>query len=240
MRFLLLTLALLAAGCAADTPEAPATAAPDVASTEAPAGVPDDLAALNDAAVEKLVQNEFVDVHRVVLAPGDSLAPHQGGERVVYALTPLTLRFTTDGQTTAHDFGEGEAHRHDAGVHSIANAGAAPASFVVFERRRGMLAPEPSPPPFEATGVEDDVVLNDAFAEVHRVTLAPGAALPPHRGYARAVYDLDGSDYDVEGEGGARTETHAPGSAHYHAPGDRTVENAGDAGARLVVVEFKR
>ncbi|MEL6616342.1 MAG: hypothetical protein AAFQ43_11420, partial [Bacteroidota bacterium] len=168
-----------------------------------------------------------------------------GGERVVYALTDLpALVFATDGTREERSFASSEVHRHDAGVHAVTNAGDTAAEFVVFERRD-----EPLPEagiegdtglgePGE--GVTDEVLLDDDFAEVHRVTLQPGAALPPHQGYARAVYSLSGYTVEFTGEDGTREMRFEAGEAHTHDAGDHTVENAGDTVAEFLVVEFKR
>lgn len=240
---LTLLAALLAAGCAdAPDPDAPPTAeAPTAVPAEA---VPADLAALESEHVETTLENEPVHVHRVALPAGAALAPHQGGARVTYALNDYTVRFETGGVSDERSFAEGDVHAHDAGVHTVENVGDGPAEFVVFERRGGGLpegaAEGDTPLPTPGEGAADEVLLDDAMAEVHRVTVQPGARLPPHRGYARAVYSLSGYTAEFTGEGGTREERFEPGQAHYHDPGDHTVENAGDTAAEFLVVEFKR
>lgn len=240
IRYTLALLLLFTVGCA-DTADREATADSDP--TDNMADVADDLAALDTPAVETLLQNDLVHVHRVTLAPGDSIPPHEGGERVVYALTDLpSLVFETDGVREERSFAASEVHRHDPGVHSVTNAGGTEAEFVVFERRDGMMAAGDAPGTADASteGVTDEVVLDDAFAEVHRVTLQPGAQLPPHQGYARAIYSLSGYTVEFAGPDGTRDERFEAGQAHYHEPGDHTVENAGDTVAEFLVVEFKR
>lgn len=247
MRLLLTALvALSVAGCA-DSSDVEATRELPVRAEdtpEGPTGDAADLGELGSAAVETLLPDDPVHVHRVTLAAGDSLPPHGGGERVVYALTELpALVFVTDGEREERSFDAGEVHRHDAGVHAVTNAGDAAAEFVVFERRGAL--PEPVTDgdtglgePGE--GATDEVLLDDAFAEVHRVTLQPGAALPPHQGYARAVYALTGYTVEFTGDDGTREQRFEAGEAHAHAAGDHTVENAGDTVAEFLVVEFKR
>ncbi len=242
MRYTLLFSLLLAVGCA-DAPDTAATNT-DTAMDDMSANVPDDLSATGSASVESLLADDPIHVHRVTLAPGDSLPPHEGGERIVYALTDLpALVFATDGEREERSFGAGEVHRHDAGIHSVTNEGEAPAEFVVFERR-GVLPETASEGdtdiPEVGDGVTDEVLLDDAFAEVHRITLQPSAALPPHQGYARAVYSLSGYTVEFTGPDGTREQRFETGEAHTHAPGDHTVENAGDTIAEFLVVEFKR
>ena len=235
---------LLAAGCGTD-PGAPAADAPaETADLPPAAGVPDDLAALGSPYVETPLQNEAVDVHHVRLPAGASLAAHRGGDRVVYALDGYTLRFDTDGEAEERSFAQGDVHAHDAGVHAVENVGATEADFLVFERRDGALPTSGAEgdtglsAPDE--GTTDEVVFDGEFAEVHRVTLQPGAALPPHQGYARAVYALSGYTVEFSGPDGTREQRFEPGQAHYHDPGDHTVENAGETVAEFLVVEFKR
>ena len=228
---LLLVFVMIAAGCA-DSPDAP--------DLPPAAEAPDDLAALNNPAVETPLRREHVDVHRVTLAPGDSLAPHQGGERVVYALSDLALRLTADGEVEERTFAEGDVHHHGGGVHAVANVGDAPAEFLIFERRDGAL-PDGYPSDAAAAplgdGATDEVVFEDDFAEVHRVRLEPGAQLPAEWGYAGIVYAL--SDYTRQLAGADGEERYEAGEVHYHAPGERALENVGDTVAEFLVVVFK-
>ncbi|MEM6783463.1 MAG: hypothetical protein AAF624_06975 [Bacteroidota bacterium] len=236
MRYLVLSFLLLAVGCAdsSDTPDA----APDTAATSDTAG---DLGALSSDAVSTLFENDLVHVHSVALPAGADLAAHEGGERVVYALSDLTLEFTTDGEAAEHAFEAGGVHYHEAGTHAVANVGEGAAAFLVFERRGGTLPEADAPAEAEmADGVADEVVFENDFAEVHRVTLQSGSALPPHQGFARALYALSGYTVEFTGDDGAREERFEAGQAHYHDPGDATVENAGDTEAAFLVVEFKR
>ena len=113
---------------------------------------------------------------------------------------------------------------------------------MVFERPEGALpeATGDTDLPAPGEGATDEVLLDDGFAEVHRVTLQPGAQLPPHQGYARAIYSLSGYTVEFTGPDGTREQRFEAGEAHYHEPGDHTVENAGDTVAEFLVVEFKR
>lgn len=239
--FLSLAAALAVAGCATDTTTTPPTA-DEAGPTTADTGPAGGLVAGDRADV--LLENGVVRATRVEIAPGDSLAPHEGGTRVVYALTPYTVRFEQDGQVSDETFVAGSVHGHPAGRHGLVNTGTSPAEFVVFERLEGSASPTPAgdvptaiPDP---TGTTDDLVFNDDEAEVHRVTLQPGAALPPHRGYARVIYSLGGYSVEFKGESGTHDRSFTAGEAHYHDPGDHTVENTGDSVAEFLVVEFKR
>ena len=242
MRPILFLSLLVVAGCGSDPSEPEAPDAVTAANMESADAAPDDLSSLGSAYVETPLQNAAVDVHRVRLPAGAALAAHRGGDRVVYALGAYTVRFDTDGAIEERSFAEGDVHAHAAGVHAVENVGDTDAEFLVFERRDGALAAVEGgtglPTPGE--GATDEVVFDGDLAEVHRVTLQPGAQLPPHRGYARALYALSGYTVEFTGEGGTRERTFQPGEAHYHEPGDHTVENAGDSAAEFLVVEFKR
>jgi hypothetical protein len=243
IRYTLSLFLLLTVGCA-DTTDREDTVTPDTEeATDGMVDVADDLAALESPYVETPLRNDYIDVHRVDLPAGNELASHEGGARVIYSLGSYTLRFETDGASETQSFAEGDVHYHDAGVHSVANTGDTDATYVVFERRDAALPTTEAEGETEVStpgeGTTDEIVFENDFAEVHRVTLQPNAQLPPHQGYARAVYSLSGYLLEFEGEDGTREQRFEAGEAHYHDPGDHTVENAGDTVAEFLVVEFK-
>ena len=192
---------------------------------------------------QRLFENEYAEVMRVELAPGDSLPPHEGGPRVAYALGDYTLRFQQGARDVDRSFEPGDAHFHEAGVHTMENVGNSAARFVVFERREAEL---PSVPAVEeetdlgeeAPAREEERLSNEAF-EVHEVALEPGQRLPDHTGYARVVYAL--SDYEVAfmHEGEETTRSFSEGDVHFHEPGAHAIRNAGDQAAEFLVVELK-
>jgi len=79
-------------------------------------------------------------------------------------------------------------------------------------------------------------LLTNLYAEVFTVTLAPGQALPPHSGGARAIYAL--SDYTVRFTQQGQTSEHSwtAGQAHFHVAGEHSMENTGATEARFLVV----
>lgn len=192
---------------------------------------------------QRLFENEYAEVMRVELAPGDSLPRHEGGARVVYALGDYTIRFQQDGRDVERSFSQGDVHFHEAGVHTVENAGDSAAAFIIFERREAGL---PSAPAVEeetglgeeAPAKEEELLSNDAF-EVHEVTLEPGQRLPDHTGYARIVHAL--SDYEVTFmQGGEEaTRSFSRGDVHFHEAGVHAIRNAGDGAAEFLVVELK-
>lgn len=242
MRTQVLCLALLfiAAGCA-DSQTEPEAAADDsitqgeaVEEVERPTG----------EAAQRLFENEYAEVMRAELAPGDSLPAHEGGARVVYALSDYQIRFQQGGREEQQSFAEGDVHFHEAGPHRVTNTGDTTAAFVVFEQRDAEL---PEPPDStraedlaeEAAPAKQEVLLENETAEVHEITLDAGQRLPDHRGVGRLVYSL--SDYQVRLEHDGLTEERSfeEGDVHWHAPGIHSIENAGDQAARFLVVEFR-
>lgn len=232
---------MLAAGCAepADEPQAGPSDDLPPAST-----APSDLAALESPHVDTPVRNDFVHVHHVDLPAGEELAPHEGGPRVVYALAPYRIAFDTDGMSETSSFSPGDVHEHDAGVHTVENVGEDAASFVIFERRDAALpaadAEGETPVPSPSEGAEEEVVFEGDHAQVHRVTLEPGARLPEHRGDTRAIYSLSSYTIEFTGDAGSREQSFESGDAHYHDPGEHTVVNVGDTSAEFLIVEFVR
>lgn len=240
LTFAALTLVIAGCGNQADTP--PVEESEDTLPTAA--AVPSDLSALSSPYVDTPLSNEIVDVHRVTLPAGESLSPHEGGARVIYSLSAYEVSLDTDGMSETNSFSDGDIHAHGAGVHSIENVGSGEASFVVFER---MDAPLPEARaegetsiPSPAEGAMEEKLFGGDIAEVHRITLEPGARLAEHRGYPRAIYSL--SDYTLAftGDAGTVERTFTSGDAHYHDPGEHTVENVGEAAAEFLVVEFLR
>ena len=192
---------------------------------------------------QRLFENEYAEVMRVALAPGDSLPRHEGGARVVYALGDYEVAFMHEGEETTRSFSEGDVHFHEAGVHTAENVGDSTAAFVVFERREAEL---PSAPAVEeeadlgeeAPAKEEELLSSEAF-EVHEVTLEPGQRLPDHTGYARVVYAL--GDYEVAfmHEGEETTRSFSEGDVHFHEAGPHAIRNTGDRAAEFLVVELK-
>lgn len=75
------------------------------------------------------------------------------------------------------------------------------------------------------------------FAELHRVTLPPGASLARHRGGARVIYSLDGYDLRFTTGDLDTTRTFASSALHYHEAGVHAVANAEGDSAAFVVFE---
>ena len=192
---------------------------------------------------QRLFENQYAEVMRVALAPGDALPRHEGGPRVIYALGSYTIRFQQGGRDVERSFRRGDVHFHEVGVHTVENVGDSTAAFVIFERREAELPAAPAVEAEtdlgeEAPAKEEELLSNEVF-EVHEVTLEPGQRLPDHTGYARIVYAL--SDYEVAfmQDGEEITRAFSRGDVHFHEAGPHAIRNAGDQAAEFLVVELK-
>jgi len=236
---LLLSAILVLGGCAEGEDAGDATSA----ETE-PAS---DLAALNSEYASTPHETAYAHAHRVDLPAGASIAPHEGGARVIYSLSPYTIRFETDGTASEQTFAAGDLHYHESGVHAVDNTGDQPAQFMAFERIDGPLPDTASTgETLDAVSIPDgathEVPLENDRVTVHRITLEPGASLPSHYGYPRIVYAL--ADYTltyIDPDTDVRTErSFTQGDLHDHEAGLHTVENTGDERAEYLVVAFKQ
>jgi quercetin dioxygenase-like cupin family protein len=206
-----------------------------------------DLAALNSEYASTPHETAYAHAHRVDLPAGASIAPHEGGARVIYSLSPYTIRFETNGTASEQTFAAGDLHYHESGVHTVDNTGDQPAQFMAFERIDAPLPDTASTgETLDAVSIPDgathEVPLENDRVTVHRITLEPGASLPTHYGYPRIVYAL--ADYTltyIDPDTDARTErSFTEGDLHDHDPGLHTVENTGDERAEYIVVAFKQ
>ncbi len=244
VRPLLLSLVSLSlAGCSA-----PATKINDAA---AEAGATEDTsmaaaeASLAEAPVRAiLLDNDWVRVSRVTLAPGADLPDHQGGRRAIYALGDYVISWREgDAAPVPRTWSQGDVHFHNAGRHAMTNTGQTPAIFLVFERKDTALLPTSD----AATG---DIVAADAshsqlraeneHFRVIEVSLPPGAAQPQHDGRPRIVHAL--SDYDIawkEEDQPEATRHWDAGQTHWHDAGQHAARNIGKTEARWLIVALK-
>jgi len=208
-----------------------------------------DLAALNSEYATTPYETAYADVHRIDLPTGESIAPHEGGPRVIYSINAYTMRLETDETTSERAFEAGEVHYHTGGVHAVhlpENVSDETASFLAFERTGPLpAAPSSDGETLDAVSIPDgathEVPLDNDDFTVHHIALDPGASLPSHYGNPRIVYAL--SEYTltfVDPDSDTRTErSFEEGDLHDHAAGLHAVENTGDQRAEYLAVEFK-
>jgi uncharacterized protein (TIGR03067 family) len=100
-----------------------------------PSKVSDDSPALLEVApnhASELFDNEFFQVQHVQLGPGESIARHTGGPRLIYSLRDYKVRYRDLGEPKEKTFEMGECHWHEAGPHELQNIGAGTIEFLVI------------------------------------------------------------------------------------------------------------
>ena len=241
MLALFMGIFLVLGGCAGEDADDASESDPEPAS---------DLAALNSEYATTPYETDYADVHRIDLSTGASIAPHEGGPRVIYSINAYTMRLETDETTSERAFEAGEVHYHAGGVHAVhlpENLSDETASFLAFERTGPLpAAPSSDGETLDAVstpdGVTHEVLLENDDFTTHRIMLEPGASIPPHYGFSRIVYSL--SDYTltfVDPDSDTRTEqSFSEGDLHDHEAGMHAVENTGDQRAEYLVVAFKQ
>lgn len=194
-----------------------------------------------DAARQVVLDNDYATAFTLTLEPGESVAPHEGPARVVYALSDYTIRYSEGADSRETNWRTGDAHVHAAGTHAFTNTGTTTARLLVVSRTDTEL-PAGGSAAAEAAGAEPtDLLVDDDRFRVSVITIPAGGALPQHAGLPRLVYSL--SDYSIryEAEGSAATEqSFRTGEAHWHTADRHTITNGGATDARFLLVQFKQ
>ena len=81
------------------------------------------------------MESPYMRVARFVLQPGESLPRHPGLNRVVYALTPFTVRYASDNWSVDQTIEAGSVQYYEADTHSVTNIGDTEARYLMFEMR---------------------------------------------------------------------------------------------------------
>jgi hypothetical protein len=200
--------------------------------------------AQNPPRQEKLIfENEYVRAYEATLNPGESLQPHETGNRLIYSLTSYVLRYHWENKVSEENRKAGDVHSHPAGMHFEENGGKQKAMFLIVERTSKAL------PPVEGSGHDmakvspynTKVLLDREQAKIFEVTLYPKDAVAMHFGLNRLVYGLTSYDLVVKTpDGKEQKESHKKGSCEWHPAGKHSVENRGTQLARFVVFAFKK
>ena len=89
-----------------------------------------------------LLDNEYIRVVRVILAPNEKQDEHPGGHRIIYSLSDYTINWTKDRVDLGTKAWKREdVHYHVPDMHYIHNLGRTYADFIVFNRK-GFPLPE--------------------------------------------------------------------------------------------------
>ncbi len=194
---------------------------------------------------EVVFENEFVRVVRVVLQPGQELASHEGGRRLIYSVTDYNLQWEQAGEeAVAKSLESGDLHYHSGGQHAAMNSGESVAEWVAFIHKGNPLpnCPEEWVKNDAASKAPDYAIVqfeNDVFRVV-KVSLPTGAAVPMHSGINRLIYSLNDYSLIYEDTDEEKAEwSMQKNTVHWHEACEHAVENQGEVTAEYLVVGFK-
>ncbi len=193
-----------------------------------------------------IFENDYAKVISVSLAPGDSLASHQGGARVIYSLSDYSIEWTEGERNQGvKSWKKGDVHFHEPGIHAARNNGATTAEWLAFIKKDAEL-PDCSGNTLEkdvnaaAPGFAKQLFDNERF-RITEVSLPKGEKIPAHSGVNRIIYSL--SDYSIiyESDKEGRSEKQFKvGDVHWHESCRHSLENTGETEAVFLVVAFKK
>ena len=193
-----------------------------------------------------LFENDYAEVSKVSLDPGESQPTHEGESRVIYALTDYSIDWEEQGKKLGtKTWKKGDVHFHEAGKHAAQNNGTTKAEWLVFTKKNTDL-----PECGENTVLDDVNSVSPDFAqtlfenEVFKITqvkLPQGESIPMHSGINRIIYSL--IDYQIlyessiEEKGEKQFKT---GDIHWHEACQHAMQNNGENEAEFLVVSYKR
>lgn len=193
-----------------------------------------------------IFENDYAKVAKVRLAPGESIQPHDGEQRMIYSLTDYDIDWEEQGKNLGvKTWKKGYIHFHEAGQHSAKNTGETAAEWIVFSRKIKEL------PDCKENTLDNNLssvsaqfanVLfdNDAF-KVTEVTLPVHEVIPMHLGINRIIYSL--SDYTLKYKSDTNEEVEKQfkrADTHWHEGCKHELQNIGDTDAKFLIVSYKR
>lgn len=240
IHFLFLSIIVAAVGCQSGPAEAgegeEASSAAEQEDASAKRATPGTL----------LLQNDFVQVKKVVLQPGEKQDLHDGPARTIYSLTDYQIRWQENGRDEGtKTWRKGDVHWHEAGIHAAENIGNTPAEFLVVARTDTEL-----PDCGDNTLDQDvqsvapektEVLFDNAYVKVTRVDLQAGESIPRHAGINRVVLSL--KDYEVAftaEDQAEETNRFSAGDVHWHEACAHALRNVGEEDAAFVVFAVRQ
>ncbi len=202
--------------------------------------------AASDNTRTSILDNDYAEVVKVVLQPGDAQEAHEGKDRLIYSLNDYSIEWMEKGEDLGvKEWKEGMIHYHVAGMHAAKNNGDTNAEWLVFVRKDSAL-PECGDNTLEndVTSVAEErteVLFENELFKATKVVLPAGEKLPMHSGINRVIYSL--SDYMVEYESdkeGEIEKSFSAGDVHWHEACMHSMENIGENDAELLVVAYKK
>ena len=192
-----------------------------------------------------LLGNEFVQVKKIVLQPGQKQDMHDGPARTIYSLTDYQINWVENDQDEGEKrWKQGDVHWHEAGTHAAENTGSTTAEFLVVARTDAEL-PECGDNSLDqdvqsVAPEKAEVLFENDYVKVTRVDLEAGESIPRHAGINRVVLSL--SDYTItytaEGEA-EETNTFSTEDVHWHDACAHALSNSGSSTASFAVFAFK-
>jgi quercetin dioxygenase-like cupin family protein len=86
---------------------------------------------------ENFFENDYVRLIEVNIPVGEAQPMHQGVNRLIYSLTPYTIKYTSNKMETKEATMEaGAAHWHTADEHAVENISETEAHYVIFEFKK--------------------------------------------------------------------------------------------------------
>lgn len=200
-------------------------------------------------------ENEYVELLKISLAPGEALSPHKAQAGAVYALRDAELEVKRGDQKYFDKMFKDRAYWQDSTVMSVKNVGNEKAEYLKVIRKESALPEnlfdyylEMAEDSHQETALETTSVFENDRIRVLVVNLVPGNPNIPgnttkrDHGLAKLIYPLvpcSLKHYDSSGK--TQTEkSFRAGEAFWDAAGPQQFQNIGSEKAQLLVFEFKR
>lgn len=187
-----------------------------------------------------LIKNDWIKVQKIELAPGKSRGMHQGGPRLIVALSDYQLQFEEVGPAAIEkSWKRGQVHWHEGKPHAIKNIGSTPARFLILTRL-GDLPYNEGSAHLNKKGHDPTLFEND-WVKVTEANMKPGQQLPKHPGAMRAIISL--SDYEILYHSNCiknRKSKFISESVHLHEADEHSLKNIGSTDADFLIVQFKK
>jgi hypothetical protein len=201
--------------------------------------------ALTQVEPSTIFENEYAEVVKVVLNPGEEQGIHEGKQRLIYSLSDYSIEWTESGEDEGtKTWNAGDVHMHEAGEHAARNTSNSTAEWLVFVRKTDDL-PEcgSNAIDYDVHSVSEDhaeILFENELFKLTKVTLPPNGEIPMHSGINRVIYSL--SDYTIRYQAEAEPMTQRSfkdGDVHWHEACMHALENIGDTDAEYLVVTYK-
>lgn len=193
----------------------------------------------------KIFDNEYTEVVKITLNPGEELAEHDGGVRLVYSLSDYSIEWVEKGNNLGTKTRKrGDIHVHETGKHSAKNNGTSKAEWIVFARKNDTLPKCEELNDKDANNLKGNfkqqIFDNDQF-RVTEIKLAVNDSIPRHEGINRIIYSL--SDYKIIYESskeGNFEKSFKSGDTHWHTCDKHSIKNTGNSEAHFLIISYKQ